>query len=126
MDSYFWHLLYKISGIQSNLFYLAGKMVVYIMTHLDIGILVLNPALYMYIVTGDVEKAAECCSVEDVPDFETKEWIKKVLTHLHFLNQVTRLANRMGKGNKYRKYRAIILCSYNMQCLIFMFLKTTV
>ena len=73
--------IYNVSGIQSNLFYLAGKMVAYLIIHLDIGIPVLSPAFYMYIVTGDVEKAAECCSIEDVPDFEIKEWIKKVVRH---------------------------------------------
>ena len=81
--------IYNISGIQSNLFYLAGKMVAYLTIHLDIGIPLLSPAFYMYIVTGDVEKAAECSSVEDVPDFEIQEWIKKFLRRLHFLNQVT-------------------------------------
>ena len=43
--------IYNINGIQSNLYYLAGKMVVYLIIHLDIGIPFLSPAFYSYIVS---------------------------------------------------------------------------
>ena len=70
--------IYNINGIQSNLYYLAGKMVAYLIIHLDIGIPFLSPAFYSYIVTQDAGKASECCSVDDVPDFEIKQWINQV------------------------------------------------
>jgi hypothetical protein len=43
--------IYNINGIQSNLYYLAGKMVVYLIIHLGIGIPFLSPAFYSYIVS---------------------------------------------------------------------------
>ncbi|CAB4005082.1 G2 M phase-specific E3 ubiquitin- ligase-like [Paramuricea clavata] len=70
--------IYNINGIQSNLYYLAGKMVAYLIIHLDIGIPMLSPAFYYYLVSKDIEKASEYCCIEDVPDHETKEWINQV------------------------------------------------
>lgn len=70
--------IYNLGGIQSNLYYLAGKMVAYLLVHLDIGIPVLSPAFYSYIVTEDIGIASECCSIDDVPDFEIKKWINEV------------------------------------------------
>ncbi|CAB4015979.1 G2 M phase-specific E3 ubiquitin- ligase, partial [Paramuricea clavata] len=69
--------IYNINGIQSNLYYLAGKMVAYLIIHLDIGIPMLSPAFYYYLVSKDIEKASEYCCIEDVPDHETKEWINQ-------------------------------------------------
>lgn len=70
--------IYNVNGIQSNLYYLAGKMVAYLIIHLDIGIPVLSPVFYNYIVTEDVGKASECCSLGDVPDFEIGEWTNQI------------------------------------------------
>jgi hypothetical protein len=70
--------IYNINGILSNLYYLAGKMVAYLIIHLDIGVPMLSPAFYYYLVFKDIEKASEYCSIEDVPDYETNNWIDQV------------------------------------------------
>ena len=51
--------IYNINGIQSNLFYLAGKMVAYLIIHFDIGIPLLSPVFYHYIVNQNITKASE-------------------------------------------------------------------
>ena len=43
--------------------------------HLDIGVPMLSPAFYYYLVFKDIEKASEYCSVEDVPEYEISNWI---------------------------------------------------
>ena len=70
--------VYNISGILSNLYYLAGKMLAYLIIHLDIGVPMLSPAFYYYLVFKDIEKASEYCSVEDVPEYEISNWINQV------------------------------------------------
>ncbi len=76
--------IYNINGIQSNLYYLAGKMVAYLIVHFDIGIPLLSPVFYNYIVNQDVARASEHCSVDDVPDLDVKTWINEVYTvYLH-------------------------------------------
>lgn len=68
--------LYSIDAINSRLFQLAGKMVSYLIVHLDIGIPCLSPAAYNYIATESV--SPECCSVDDIVDLELKDLISKV------------------------------------------------
>ena len=70
--------IFNINGIQSNLYYLAGKMAAYLIIHLDIDLPVFSEAFYKYLVTDDIEKASEACSADDVPDFELKSWINQV------------------------------------------------
>ena len=70
--------IFNINGIQSNLYYLAGKMAAYLIIHLDIGLPVFSEAFYKYLVTDDIEKASEACSADDVPDFELNSWINQV------------------------------------------------
>lgn len=70
--------IYNINGIQSNLYYLAGKMVAYLIVHFDIGVPLLSPVFYNYIVNQDVARASEHCSVDDIPDFDIKKWINEV------------------------------------------------
>ena len=65
--------LYLIDGLYSRLFELAGKMVSYLIIHLDIGIPCLSPAAYNYIATASV--TPECCSVDDVVNLELNEQI---------------------------------------------------
>ena len=65
--------LYLIDGLYSRLFERSGKMVSYLIIHLDIGIPCLSPAAYNYIATASV--TPECCSVDDVVDLEIKEQI---------------------------------------------------
>ena len=52
--------LYSKDGLYSRLFELAGKMVSYLIIHLDISIPCLSPAAYNYIATASV--TPECCS----------------------------------------------------------------
>ena len=74
--------IYNINGIQSNLFFLAGKMISYLIVHLDIGVPVLSPAFYSYIVSQDIGTASEYCRVADVADYELKEWINQVRMYI--------------------------------------------
>ena len=60
------------------MYFLTGKMVTYLIVHLDIGIPCLSQVFYHYIAK-DAGKASDCCSVEDVTDFEIKEWINQVI-----------------------------------------------
>ena len=70
--------LYSIEGIYSRLFEVVGKMVAYLIVHLDIGIPCLSQAIYQYISTGSLEVAANYCSIDDISDYEMKELINKV------------------------------------------------
>ena len=70
--------IYNINDILSSLYYLAGKMVAYLIIHLDIGVPMLSPAFYNYLVFEDIEKASEYCSICDIPDYEINDWIEKV------------------------------------------------
>ena len=70
--------LYSIEGIYSRLFEVVGKMVAYLIVHLDIGIPCLSQAVYQYISTGSLEVAANYCSIDDINDYEMKELINKV------------------------------------------------
>ncbi len=70
--------LYSIEGIHSKLFEVVGKMVAYLIVHLDIGIPCLSPPVYHYISTGSLELAANFCSIEDINDYEMRELINKV------------------------------------------------
>lgn len=72
--------IYNANAIQSNIFGIAGKMISYIITHHDISIPCLSPAVYTYIATGDIEKAVGCVSLSDVPDLEIREVISQVCT----------------------------------------------
>lgn len=71
--------IFTIQGIQSRLFQLSGKMVSYLIVHLDIGIPFLSPPIYYYIAHGSLEGAANLCSLDDVCDYEIQELITKVL-----------------------------------------------
>ena len=73
--------LYSIEGIHSKLFEVVGKMVAYLIVHLDIGIPCLSPPVYHYISTGYLERAANFCSIEDITDFEMRELINQVQNH---------------------------------------------
>lgn len=46
--------LYSRDGINSRLFEIAGKMVSYLLAHLDIGIPCLSPAAFNYIATATI------------------------------------------------------------------------
>ena len=70
--------LYNLSAIQSNLFGLVGKMMSYIIVHFDVSIPCLSPCVYAYLATGDLEKAASLCTIDDIPDLEIKGLILEV------------------------------------------------
>ena len=73
--------LYSIKGIHSRLFEVVGKMVAYLIVHLDIGIPCLSEAVYQYIATASLEVAANHCSIDDINDYEMKEIINQVKSH---------------------------------------------
>ena len=70
--------IFSVQGIHSRLFQLIGKMVAFLIVHLDIGIPVLCPAVYHYIAYGSLEGAAILCTVEDIFDLDLRELTKKV------------------------------------------------
>ena len=70
--------IYNASAIQSDIFGLAGKMMSYMIVHHDVSFPCMSPAVYEYLVKGDLDKAARLCSVLDVPDWEIREVISKV------------------------------------------------
>ena len=70
--------IYSVEAIQSRLFQVVGRMVSYLIIHLDIGIPFLSPPVYQYIVHGSLEDAASSCSIQDICDFEVQELIRKV------------------------------------------------
>ena len=76
--------IYSIDAMNSRLFQLAGKMVAYLILHLDIGIPCLSPAVYNYIVTSTA--SPESCSIEDVVDLELREMIVQVVWHCYEIN----------------------------------------
>ena len=63
---------------QSNLFGLVGKMMSYIIVHFDVSIPCLSPCVYAYLATGDLEKAASLCTIDNIPDLEIKGLILEV------------------------------------------------
>ena len=69
-----------MDNINARLFQLAGKMVAYLIIHLDIGIPCLSPAVYNYIATLAVNP--DCCSVDDVVDLDLKEIISQVCIYI--------------------------------------------
>ncbi|KAJ7326039.1 hypothetical protein OS493_028762 [Desmophyllum pertusum] len=83
-------------GINSRLFQLAGKMVAYLICHLDIGIPCLSPAAYNYIATAIV--APDCCSVDDIVDLELTELISQVML-LQVLRSYKQVASNEFLGN---------------------------
>ena len=68
--------IYSIDCMYSRLFQLAGKMVAYLIIHLDIGIPCLSTAVYNYISTASV--TPDCCSIDDIVDLDLKELISQV------------------------------------------------
>ena len=70
--------IYNTSAIQSDIFGLAGKMMSYMIVHHDVSFSCMSPAVYEYLVTGDLDKAARLSSVLDVPDWDIREIISKV------------------------------------------------
>ena len=58
--------LHYIKGIHSRLFEVVGKMVAYLIVHLDIGIPCLSQAVKQYIATTSLEVAANHCSIDDM------------------------------------------------------------
>ena len=69
--------LYSSDNMCLRMFQIAGKMISYLIIHLDIGVPCLSPAVYHYISTLTIEP--DRCSIEDVVDLDLKELILKVL-----------------------------------------------
>lgn len=71
--------IYSIDGIHSRLFLLVGKIISYLVVHLDIGVPCLSVAAYKYISTGSLELAAESCNIDDIVDHELRKLVSQVL-----------------------------------------------
>lgn len=65
--------IYNASAIQSDIFGLVGKMMSYMIFRHNVPFRCISPAVYEYLVTGDLDKAARLSSVLDVPDWEIRE-----------------------------------------------------
>jgi len=72
--------IYNADAVHSNLFFLAGKICAYLLSHLDIGVSCLSPVVYSYISTGEVHEASKECTVEDVPDYDVRRSIQEVIS----------------------------------------------
>ena len=76
--------IYNTSAIQSDMFGLAGKMMSYMIVHHDVSFSCMSPAVYEYLVRGDLHKAARLSSVLDVPDWDIREIISKVTMYANY------------------------------------------
>ena len=76
--------IYNASAIQSDIFGVAGKMMSYMIVHHDVSFSCMSPAVYEYLVTGDLDKAARLSSVLDVPDWDIREKISKVTMYANY------------------------------------------
>ena len=76
--------IYNASAIQSDIFGLAGKMMSYMIVHHDVSFSCMSPAVYEYLVTEDLDKAARLSSVLDVPDWDIREIISKVTMYANY------------------------------------------
>mgnify|MGYP002804511294 CR=1 FL=1 len=74
--------IFSVQAIQSRLLFLAGKMIAYTMVHQDIGVPCLSPAFHAYMVTGSIEEASPFCSMNDIADYDVKQWIQQVEKNL--------------------------------------------
>jgi hypothetical protein len=70
--------IFSIQAIQSRLLFLAGKMIAYNIVHQDIGVPCLSPAFYAYMVSANIEESSPFCSLNDIADYNVKQWIQQV------------------------------------------------
>ena len=60
------------------MFPLVGKMMSYLIVHLDMAFLYFGPPVYEYIISGSSEAASNHCCLDDICDYEIKELIGQV------------------------------------------------
>lgn len=77
--------IYSTEGILSNMFKLAGKMVSYLLIHLDIGIQCFPESVYQYLASGDSDTCTDLCTLDDLCDYELMELIGEVSKHCNHL-----------------------------------------
>lgn len=70
--------IYSMKGICSRMFELVGKMMSYLIIHLDILFPCFSPSVSEYIVSGSFEAASHYCCLDDICDYEIKELIGQV------------------------------------------------
>ena len=97
-----------------ELFEVVGKMVAYLIVHLDIGIPCLSPPVYHYISTGSLEWAANFCFIEDITEGGTK-WGSSSTRYKTFEYSVQRSACPIAWGF----WRALIGYSNSEYPLLF-------
>ena len=74
-----------IFSSEANLFegfQVVGKIVAYLIVHLDIGIPCLSRAIYQFILSGSLETAAQHCTLEYINEYCIRELIIKVIIFL--------------------------------------------
>lgn len=75
--------IYNADAVHSHLFYLAGKICAYLLSHLDLGVSCLSPVIYSYITTDDVHETSKKCTMEDIPDCDLRKFIEKVHVYMY-------------------------------------------
>ena len=66
------------SSLDSGLFHLFGKVLAHSILHGGMGFLGMAPAVATYIATRSIDDAATLVCLEDIPDLEYRDYVKKV------------------------------------------------
>ena len=85
--------IYSKEAIQARIFLLVGKMVAYLIVHLDIG--VPCPCVYEYITSNYFDEAANHCRLEDICDYEMREVIHKVCSKSMLISLFTPISKKV-------------------------------
>ena len=67
-----------MEGIYSRMFQLVGKMMSYLIIHLDIPFPCFSSPVYEQIVSVSFEAASRHCCLDDICDYEVRELIGQV------------------------------------------------
>ena len=70
--------VYSVEAIQSEIFFVVGKMIAYLIVHLDLAVPCFSPAIYNYIASGNVDGSSAFCEARDLPDIDMQKWILQV------------------------------------------------
>lgn len=71
-------ITYNTSALQSNLYFIVGRMISCAIMHCDIGVPVFSKSMYYFISHENVDMTEMPHCVEDIPDYSVVELIRKV------------------------------------------------
>ena len=74
--------MHNTDALCSSLFKVAGRMITSSIINGGPAFPCLAVPVYTYLVTGAVNEAVECSTADDIPDFEVREALKQVCSHL--------------------------------------------